>query len=208
MTFPRNRLGPILWALCFQYFVAEAICAHSFRGYSLSANFISDLGAVHCLPQLCSPLHWLMNASFVMQGMLILVGSLLVRPMFRRNLGTRTGFLLLPLSGIGLIFVGLFPEDTIDPLHYLAAATHFACGGFGMFLLGVSLLQRKRTAVVGRFSAAAGAITLTASLLLTQKIYLGLGVGGMERVAAYPYTVWLVGMGIGLLLGERPPRAS
>jgi hypothetical membrane protein len=202
----RNKIGPILWACCFQYFLAEAICAHGYAGYSLSGNFISDLGVVHCRPDLCSPLHAVMNASFMLQGLLIFFGALLIRPLFRSNLGTNTGFFLLPISGLGVFAVGIFPKDTLGDAHYFAAAAHFAGGGLAMLLLGISLLQRKRTRNVGASSVATGTITLVSSFLLTQNVYLGLGPGGMERIAGYIYIVWLVGMGIGLLLGERPKQ--
>ena len=48
-----------------------------------------------------------------------------------------------------------------------------------------------------------GAATLTAAVLFvtTQDYgYLGLGVGGMERMMAYPTLLWVIGFG-GYLLG-------
>jgi hypothetical protein len=31
--------------------------------------------------------------------------------------------------------------------------------------------------------------------MLGMRVYLGLGVGGMERIVAYPFPLWLAGMG-------------
>jgi len=202
---PRKRslLGPALWSLCFQYYVVEAFSAHKFPAYSFHTNFISDLGAIHCAAEMCSPRHAFMNASFCVQGLLILVGALLIRPLFRQNFSTLAGFILLPISGLGLIGVGLWPEDTNPGMHYAAAAAHFMGSGFGMLLLGRSLLARQRTRWVGLFTFTSGFITLAATVLVWQKIGLGMGLGGMERVAAYPFTVWLVGMGIGMLTARR-----
>ena len=59
-----------------QYFVAEAAVIAAWSGpepYSRTTGFISDLGAVSCGiyedRAVCSPLHLLMNASFVVQGL-------------------------------------------------------------------------------------------------------------------------------------------
>jgi hypothetical membrane protein len=200
----RHSIGPFLWALCFQYFVAEAIAAHGFRGaYSLSSNYISDLGAQLCGAEVCSPLHRLMNASFILQGLLIFVGSLFVRRNFRRNFGTEAGFLLLAVSGLALAAVGVATEDINPVVHYSGASAHFLCGGAGMMVLGTALRRRPRTATIGNVSLLGGILTLVASILCWRGVYFGLGVGGMERVAAYPYTVWLVGMGIGMLTARK-----
>jgi hypothetical membrane protein len=201
----RHGLGPLLWALCCQYFFAEIIAAHAFRGeYSLADNYISDLGAVLCTPALCSPLHAFMNASFVLQGFLIFAGSVFLRRNFRHSYGTEAGLLLLAVSGVGLVCVGLAPEDINPALHYSGATAHFLSGGVGMVVLGLSLLGRARTAKLGRITLAAGTTTLVASVLLGKHHYLGLGVGGMERFAAYPYTAWLTGIGVGMLSAGRP----
>ena len=82
----KTTIGACLWLLTLQYFAAEAISISAWQGsYSLARNYISDLGAVGCgvvvtglsEESLCSPLHSLMNASFVLQGLLITCGTLL-----------------------------------------------------------------------------------------------------------------------------------
>ena len=60
-----GKVGAFLWLLCLQFFVAEQIARMGWTGhYSMRADFISDLGAT-------SSLHWVMNGSFVLQGLLI-----------------------------------------------------------------------------------------------------------------------------------------
>jgi hypothetical membrane protein len=187
---PRTRpwLGAGWWALCFQFFVAEQIARLRWPGhYSMSMNWISDLGAAH------SPLHWVMNGSFVVQGVLISVGAILMRRLFPAKGSYRVGLLLFLVSGVGVLVVGLVPEDSDAQVHRLAALAHLLAGNLAMILIGVAMVAG---AARVRFR---GVITLLAGLLgLTALVLLGLGeknVGTFERLAAYPLTLWLTWTG-------------
>ena len=69
------RMQAVLWCLCVQFFVAEQIARLGWTlPYSFARNYISDLGATVCTSLVCSPRHALMNASFVLQGLLIAGG--------------------------------------------------------------------------------------------------------------------------------------
>ncbi len=103
-------LGAWLWLGCFQFFVAEQIARWRWRGqesggYSMTRNYISDLGALPCTANACSPLHWLMNSSFVLQGLLIFFGAVLLRCLLPRSL-----WRLFAFAGAGVLLVGLVPE--------------------------------------------------------------------------------------------------
>jgi hypothetical membrane protein len=187
---PRTRpwLGAGWWALCFQFFVAEQIARLRWPGhYSMSMNWISDLGAAH------SPLHWVMNGSFVVQGVLISVGAILMRRLFPAKGSYRVALLLFLVSGVGVLVVGLVPEDSDAQVHRLAALAHLLAGNLAMILMGLAMVAG---AARVRFR---GAITLLAGLLgLTALTLLGLGekdVGTFERLAAYPLTLWLTWTG-------------
>ena len=201
----QGRFGAILWLLCLQYFVAEAVSAWAWGGtYSYATNYISDLGAVFCDARVgvCSPWHALMNASFVLQAILILGGALLVRPLFPRGGLWLAGLALVGASGFGVLAVGLAPEDSAPGPHYLGALENFLFCNFGMALLGVALLRAgAATRIVGVVSVAAGLVGLTGLALLGAKAYFGFGVGVVERCTAYPFTFWLAGMGEWLLGG-------
>lgn len=204
-----NRIdyGAILWVLCLQYFVAEAIAVAGFRGaYSFRQNFISDLGAITCAGPVCSPLHAIMNASFVLQGVLIAAGSARVRPAFPRGWRWALPLGLIAASGLGVFAVGLAPEDFAPAWHYLGAAENFLFCNAGTALLGVALLRRSKTA--GLASVAAGGLGLAGLACLAIRAYFGLGVGGMERVTAYPFPLWLAGMGAWLLRGGGEREAA
>ena len=155
--------------------------------YSMSLNWISDLGSAN------SPLHWVMNGSFVVQGVLISVGAILMGRLFPAKASYRVALLLFLVSGVGVLVVGLVPEDSDAQVHRVAALAHLLAGNLAMILIGVAMLAG---AARVRFR---GAITLLAGLLgLTALVLLALGeknVGTFERLAAYPLTLWLTWTG-------------
>jgi hypothetical membrane protein len=181
-------LGAGWWALCFQFFVAEQIARLGWPGqYSMTGNWISDLGAAN------SPRHWIMNGSFIVQGVLISVGAILMRRLFPAKGSYRVALLLFLVSGVGVLVVGLVPEDSNAQVHRVAALVHLLAGNLAMILIGVAMVAG---AARVRFR---GVITLLAGLLgLTALVLLGLGeknVGTFERLAAYPLTLWLTWTG-------------
>jgi hypothetical membrane protein len=181
-------LGAGWWALCFQFFVAEQIARMSWPGYySMTGNWISDLGTAN------SPRHWIMNGSFVVQGVLISVGAILMRRLFPAKASYRLALLLFLVSGVGVLVVGLAPEDSNAQVHRMAALAHLLAGNLAMVLIGVAMLAG---AARVRFR---GVLTLLAGLLgLTALVLLGLGeknVGTFERMAASPLTLWLTWTG-------------
>jgi hypothetical membrane protein len=181
-------LGAGWWALCFQFFVAEQIARLGWPGqYSMTGNWISDLGAAN------SPRHWIMNGSFIVQGVLISVGAILMRRLFPAKGSYRVALLLFLVSGVGVLVVGLVPEDSNAQVHRVAALVHLLAGNLAMILIGLAMVAG---AARVRFR---GVITLLAGLLgLTALVLLGLGeknVGTFERLAAYPLTLWLTWTG-------------
>jgi hypothetical membrane protein len=199
----RTNCGAVCWILCLQYFAAEAIAVAGWRGrYSFHDNYISDLGALACIGSGCSPLHAMMNASFMLQGVLIFAGAVLVWPTFPRGWRRALALGLIAASGFGVFVVGLAPEDFAPGWHYLGAGEHFLFCNAGAALLGLTLLQHGRaTRRIALFSLAAGLLGLAGLVCLATQHYFGLGVGGIERVTAYPFTLWIAGTGVWLLRG-------
>jgi hypothetical membrane protein len=196
----RLRRGAVCWILCLQYFAAEAVAVAGWRGpYSFHENYISDLGAVICAGRSCSPLHAMMNASFSLHGVLIFAGAVLVWPALSRGWLGSLGLGLVAASGFGVFVVGLAPEDFAPGWHIFGAGEHFLFCNAGAAILGVSLIRRAPTAAL--VSLAAGLLGLAALTCLAAHVYFRLGVGGMERVTVYPFTLWIAGMGAWLLRG-------
>lgn len=191
-------VGPSFWILSLQYLITQLVAARAWKlPFSLRFNTISDLGNTACGPYggrlVCSPLHDWMNASFIVLGVSMIIGSSLIYHEFRRIRPSGLGFSFMALAGFGTVLVGLFPENTIGWLHIVGAGLPFLIGNIGMVMLGYRLDLPSK---LSWFLAFLGVLGLSGLFLLLSGIYLGLGIGGMERVAAYPQTIWLITFGI------------
>jgi hypothetical membrane protein len=196
--------GAFVWILAVQFFVAQIVVQTAWvTPFSLTQNFISDLGNTTCAPYpldsdmyVCSPWHAWMNASFILLGLIILVGAALVRTAIPPGRSRAAGLMLLALAGAGIIAVGLFPEDVNITYHRLGAAAHFILGNLSMVALGIALWTIRQRPLLAVYTTASGVVGLVATALFVSDHYLGLGIGGMERLAAYPLPLWLIVAGI------------
>ncbi|MDQ3010545.1 MAG: DUF998 domain-containing protein [Acidobacteriota bacterium] len=198
------RLGSIIWILAIQFFVAQIVVQSAWvTPFSLTQNFISDLGNTTCGPYgnnyVCSPLHVRMNLSFVALGLIILFGGALIHSEFPAGHIRTAGLTLLSVAGAGIIMVGLFPENENLTLHKVGAAGHFVIGNLSVVVLGISLMLAGGRQVLAAYSIGSGLIGLLATALFISDKFLGLGIGGMERLAAYPLPLWLIVTGIAFL---------
>jgi hypothetical membrane protein len=192
------RLGAAVWILAIQFFIAQVVVQSAWTTpFSLTKNYISDLGNTACGPDpadlsmyVCSPWHAWMNASFILLGLTILVGAVLIRGAFRGRMWA-AGLSLLALAGLGLIAVGLFPENVNMEAHRIGAGSEFVSGNLGLVVLGAAMVQTTRWSTLAVYSVASGVVGLLATVLFVSDQYLGAGVGGMERLAAYPLPLWL-----------------
>ena len=172
----RYRWGGLAWLLTLQFFVVEAIVALQYDGYSYSANVISDLGTA------ASPAAALMNVSFVVQGVLIVAGTLLLGPALLGTGGRVARFLLL-VAGLGVALVGVFSSDSSSTLHEVAAGAYFLAGAIGVIALAYAV--RPRSEGLGTTLAALGLLGVVGTVFFGAAVFLFLGEGGMERVAGY-----------------------
>jgi hypothetical membrane protein len=191
------KLGPVLYVTSIQYFAIQLFVALQWTpSYSLSHDTISDLGNTACGTwngrYVCSPLHSLMNASFVVLGITMTLGSVLISRYFANGRASAAGFAAMAISGLGVIMVGFFPENSVPALHGLGAATPFVLGNVSLIILAFSF---KMPAVLRVYSFLSGVMALVGLVAYASSHYLGLGEGGMERVVAYPQTVCLVVIG-------------
>ncbi|MDT4969004.1 MAG: hypothetical protein QOJ64_3741 [Acidobacteriota bacterium] len=207
-------IAGIIWMCAAQFFVAQLVAQSRWTSpFSLATNFISDLGNTTCglYPQVagayvCSPWHALMNMSFVLQGVIILVGAVLARPAFSGQRWAAAAFVLLAVTALGIAGVGLFPEDVNNGAHVINAGTQFITGNAAIIVVGVAAHRINRWCAYAIVSTTLGIIGLLATVLFAQGYGLGLGVAGMERVAAYTLPVWLIISGI--LMVRTPPSST
>jgi hypothetical membrane protein len=196
----RLRWGGLAWLLTLQFFVAETIAQLRFGGeYSRADDVISDLGASY------SPAAGLMNASFVLQGVLIAAGALLLRPALPRAAG-RLAVALLTVAAVGVAVVGIVPLDADRTVHAIGAVAFLAGSSLGLLALAHAL--RPRSEPVGSVVAVLGLLSTAASIFFFAGITRFLGEGGTERVAAYALPVALAVAGVTLWRGGLEPPAG
>ena len=207
----------IAWIGSIQFFIAQLVVQAAWTTpFSLKYNFISDLGNTVCgsYPSdsghvVCSPWHAWMNASFMLVGVTTLVGAVLLRDASRPDRLSRWGLAMIAAAGLGFILVGLFPENVSLPPHKLGAGLQFVCGNLGQALIGLALLRSRRQYQLAHFSVSSGTVGLLATGLFVSGRYLGMGIGGMERLAAYPLPLWCIAFGLWerFQTGETPQRS-
>jgi hypothetical membrane protein len=208
--------GGVLWLTSAQFFLAQALAQHAWRGsapYSLRRSWISDLGATTCGSYeggggivVCSPRHALLNGGLVLLGGQVLIGAALLKPLLPAGRLARPAIGLLMVSGAALPFVAGFPEDTGKPWHALAATVHLATAGLGTIATGLALRgtgHPKGAAV----TLVLGGASLLGTVLTGAGVGLGVGRGAVERLAAWPFTAWTTiagGLAVASLLrGDR-----
>ena len=202
----RIRLGAFAWLLAIQFFVAQVVVASAWtRPFSLATGYISDLGTTTCGPYptdsdkiVCSPWHAGMNASFVVVGLTMVVGAALARDGFNPGRNRGVGLALIAVAGLGVLAVGLFPQNENYPLHAAGAGINFVTGNVGLILLGRTGLAGRPARVFQILSVALGVAGLVATVLFGSHYTLGLGAGSVERVAAYSVTIWQILAGAAL----------
>jgi hypothetical membrane protein len=203
-------LGAVGWTLSMVFFIGQAIAqTASTSPYGLATNFISDLGNTACGPfsdggyhaNVCSPLHGLMDVTFIVVGLLQIVGAITTREAWPRRRLTAFGLILLAIAGSCLIVVGFTPENVNLFLHGEAALLGLDCLSVAMILLGLSLVSASRG--LGIAALAAG-IVGPAGRVVFQYSLLGVPVGTAERIADYPATAMVVVLGAFLLRSAVP----
>ncbi len=166
--------------------------------YSYGFNVISDLGNTVCGQYfdryVCSPGYLYFNASLVLLGVTMLIGSALLYRAGNRSRLSRTAFFLMGLSGVGTLLVGLFPENTISLLHGLGAILALGVGNVALIIFAFALTQTNR--IFRIYTLLTGVVALSAFVLFILRIDLGLGAGGIERIAGHPQTIWLTVFGM------------
>jgi hypothetical membrane protein len=190
-----------------QYAIAQIVVAAAWNPpYNWSANFISDLGNTACgqfavhgaTTYVCSPLYPVMNASFILSGLLTIAGTVLLWRVWPQRRIVRVALILWLIAGVLKIVVGLVPENTVASLHLL--------GAFNLPLLSVAILLlsisvRRVHRSLAQFGWAVsivgivGAVLSTAAQTAGPALNLGLGNGGMERLAGYPGNIWMLVVG-------------
>ena len=202
VMYPRETItGTLFFVAVTQFLFCITIAEALYPGYSISANYISDLGV--------GPSSIIFNSSVFILGFSLILGTYFLR----NNPDFKTVNILLFLVGLSAMGVGVFTKDF--PL------THGVVSSMTFFFVGLSAISSFKVfkKPLSLISVILGAITLvalslfsigmitsgsiTSNIVYDSNFYLGLGPGGMERMIVYPVVMWLAGLGIYLITQQK-----
>lgn len=208
----RQLAGILLLVAGLVSFTGIHLAEFLYPGYSVSQNFVSDLGATcsdmaSSSPHDCvvvQPASAVFSLSTDALGLLVLAAAYVLYATAR----LRQLAILMGVTGLGALGVGLVSE-AYSPLHSVFALTAFMGGGLAALAsfrvmprpLGFVSLALGGVALValGWFSLAALALRLAAAGEASFSVWVPLGIGGMERMVVYPILFWVVVLGVSLL---------
>jgi hypothetical membrane protein len=175
MKYSNEKMAGLLFFLAATQFVLIVLIAETlYPGYSISQNYISDLGIGSSA--------LLFNASVFLQGVLMIAGTYFLQRAFNNKIL----MILLIIAALGSLGVGIFPENS-EPMHSISASLIFLFGGLSA-ISSVTVMKHPFSLL----SILLGILSLSAAGLFAFQQYLGIGVGGMERLIVYPILIWMI----------------
>jgi len=178
MVYSKCKIAGLLFFIAATQFVLGLIVAEAlYPGYTVSNNYISDLGI--------GPSSMIFNISVFLLGLFLIIGTYFLQSAFNVKILT----VLLLLTAIGAMGVGIFTENS-EPTHVIVSLIAFLFGG-----LSAIFSYRLIKLPFSILSIILGLMSLIALILYGANKYAGLGAGGMERMIVYPILIWAVGFG-------------
>ena len=198
MAYSSGKVAGALFFIAVTQFVLGLIVSEAlFSGYSIYDNYISDLGV--------GSSSMIFNSSVFLMGLLLIVGAYFLQRAFNFKMLT----VLLVLTSIGAMGVGIFTED-FGTMHSVVSLVAFLFGGLSAIFSVLCSYVHKFNLLKMPFSVITvilGLMSLGALVLFIVGVDLGLGVGGMERMIAYPILMWGAGFG-GHLIAHPEKRTT
>lgn len=190
MRTDRRALAGLLLVIAGVQFLLAMLVAEGMRPeYSISANAISDLGV--------GSTALLFNTSVAVLGILILLAVGLYHAVHKKLWITVPYF----IAAVGPIGVGLFPETMGTP-HAVFAFLAFSFGSLIPILVATMIRPPFRYV-----SVVLGIMGFVALALFASGTFLDVGLGGMERMIAYPVLLWGISFGGYLMASPAPATA-
>ena len=175
----RRTIGALLFVGNAQFVTLLMVAETQYAGYSIKLNYISDLGVWSRASA------YIFNPSVFLMGLLSLVAGYLILS----RLGWKSQGILIIIAALGSIGVGIFNETIIIP-HSIFAIMAFIGGA----LAGI-MFVRRLNGFLGYMGFVLGVVSLLALGLFGTGHFLGLGVGGMERMIVYPQIAFTLALG-------------
>jgi hypothetical membrane protein len=195
----REKAGTLLLAGCIIQFFGMQIAEYVYPGYSVSHNYISDLGAHN------------LTSAFLFNITLFIFGAAVIISLYwmKKDGMDKVFCYLLMFAGLGAIIVSIFNEKTISAIHYTGAFMAFCLTAFAAMRSYSTIFKGK---IQGKFSLVLGIVGFVAAIcqITTRNVddFLGLGVGGMERMLYYPAVIFAIMLGVFLINSGEKEKAN
>lgn len=193
----RQWAGLLLFGGVAEFAIGLTIAEAVHTDYSVSRNYISDLGV--------GPAAVIFNSAIIIVGVAVVAAAWFLFRVIQDWILP----IVVAIAGIGAIGVGIFTED-FPAVHGAFSLVTFVSMGLSAILAARVIRPPLRYVSIGlgAFSLAALGLFVSGTYfsLFVSETYFGLDQGGMERLIVWPVLVWGLGFG-GYLLGA-PATAS
>lgn len=202
MRFDSLKIGGTLYVIAvFQFFIFELIAEALYPGYSIANNYISDLGATCVNPPSTAscvvrqPSAMIFDTTLFFLGLLLLVGTFFVYHGTRK----RPYFVVTAVADLGILLVGVFPENT-GWIHAGISAVLFLLSGISLILAWTIVKGYVFRCLVVAF----GVLTLYFNSFSVS----ALGNGGSERLLVLSILCGMFALGAYLAGQDSPAMAA
>jgi hypothetical membrane protein len=173
----KKTAGLLGFVATVQIVLAIIICEALYSGYDVGKQYISDLGNWSLAGNYAA----IFNASIILAGALGIASAYFIQQAFKNKLFTS----LLMINTFTSILIGVFAEDISMPMHGISALIGLICG------LGAGFMTYKFVkSPLSYAPIILGGVIIVAIVLQASGNYLGLGLGGIERLEIYPSLLW------------------
>ncbi len=189
--------GILLVVASLQFVVAMVLVQSQYPGFSLSATRVTALAGAP------SPWGSVFSASLVVLGLLSVFALLLVWSAFDSRPTRSIGLFLLIAGSACAAAFGLASLLSAGSVGTWARYVGAPAVGLGLLVLPFAMHQETRWRASRIYTLASGVLLFVAAGLYASGMYLGLGPGGMERLALAAAVLWPIVEGAHIALLHR-----
>ena len=197
-------IGIVSWFSLSFYFVVEYIVIRNTAvPYDFLTQPMSDLGVTTCgmdtyplaLFEICSPYYELMNWTFILTGIVIIIGSLYLHHLWPNQWKTKLATSLFVVYGLSYLQSGIYTADQHFLVHTLGSLP-------GMFvhipaLLLIASSIRKINPILAKWTYISTLISTCSLLLLfLQPLFNDLPGGLLQRILYGSVYLWMIGTAV------------
>jgi len=198
----KKTAGLLIFVAAAAIILAAIVSEAIYSGYSVGQQNMSDLGDWSLAGNAAA----IFDVAAILAGMLVVVSAYFIQRTYKNRLFSS----LIVTIGVCFIGVGIVAENVFLPLHAVLAVITF------VGLAAAAFMSYKfEKPPLSYISVILGVVILLAFILWflglgagNSGFYLGLGVGGMERLIIYPALLWMFGFGAHLIGDSSEPSTT